>query len=525
MDVQNHISDYIFHKCLNPQIIFNKSDNKEYVVPCRSCAACISNRANKLRNMLHDEFAFGPYKYPLFITLTYDKDHLPFFYRTINDDGTISPFYISNHGQIIQASLIDDDNLPNQDFSDYASIFQKCPKPVYKAFASFDVSDLQKFNKRLRIEISRQLGITSSAYRYFYVSEYGSKRFRPHYHGILWCKSEEVRDFVLQRLDSSYLPEYLKLSHGILSPWKMGITDCQVPKHDEGTSSYISSYISCLDFSQNFKAKGFRPFYICSKSPYIGSNPHELAKLETVVKNSSQSKNRPSALYDQVSVDGQSPSYRLYSSSSRYSIFPKCDGFSTLSRTERNCIYQVLFDLERQKQDINVSSFVSYVRDNYGRLRSSVRYLINGVEYSSNDVHCMKVCFRICKKYNITPFRYVEILTDFYTSHYSYLLGIQCQQYSDSFDVYNSNIYLFDSDRILLRNVLDDVYRYDSLSQSNRLLLSYIFPKKSIYSLKKSLPKVSNNKFRQAYEKETLSKLRVKHHTRYCNEFNCSTSW
>lgn len=57
-------------------------------------------------------------------------------------------------------------------------------------------SDIQKFLKRLR-NAPRDFGVAPSEFRYFIVSEYGKKRHRPHYHGILfgldlfdakWCR-------------------------------------------------------------------------------------------------------------------------------------------------------------------------------------------------------------------------------------------------------------------------------------------------------------------------------------------------
>jgi hypothetical protein len=48
---------------------------------------------------------------------------------------------------------------------------------------TLDKSDVQKYNKRLRKN--------SPNLRYFFVGEYGSKRYRPHYHGIVFNARKE----------------------------------------------------------------------------------------------------------------------------------------------------------------------------------------------------------------------------------------------------------------------------------------------------------------------------------------------
>ena len=520
MQVQETSFDGIFHKCFHPSILLNKYDGKEYAVPCRHCLGCLSSRSDKLRNMLRNEFTFGTHRYPVFVTFSYSPANLPMFYRTVDEDGCISPFYISDFGQIVPAKLIDETTLPDQSFRDFSTHVSYHNKYVLSAFASFNVADLQKCIKRLRITISRRLGVKKDAFRYFFISEYGSRRFRPHYHGILWCKTQEVQKFILSQFDTSKYSDAQRNELGLRSLWRLGRTDATVPREDESVNSYLSSYISSLSSSTNFSVKGFRPFYICSKAPYIGANPHEVTSLENTLSSSVRYFSRPSSVFDKKSPDGQTVTNILYSKSSIYSVFPKCDEFSRLSRASRVEKYSTLY----RRSDYEVAYFQDYVLNPVSRTFILQRYgVIDGHRYSVNDIHAMKRCAFYCDKYNISPLRYVEILTDFYTSFYSQLLGLQCATYSQAAALMHSNWYVLDSDLVLSKNLLESASRggYDA---SQRAILGSLFGTR--IPLPSQIEKhFNNNTFQKNYVEKIQQKVasHVKH--RYVNEYYGITSW
>lgn len=513
-------SDNVFYRCFNPSIIKNKYDGKEYAVSCRYCLGCLSQRSLRLRNMLINEFLHGTYKFPLFVTFTYSEDNLPMFYRTVNNDGTISPFYISDFGQLIPAKFIDETTLPNQCFRDFKHLIANHPKHVYSAFASFNVSHLQKCFKRLRITLSRKLGIKSDAFRYFFVSEYGERRFRPHYHGFFWCKSKQVQEFLLSQFDSSCYSDNQRNLLGLRSLWSLGRTDASIPRENESVNSYISGYISCLSHSVNFTIKGFRPFYICSKAPYIGSNPIEVSHLESILSASAKYLCRPSAVFDKKASDGQTVTTILYSKSSLYSVFPKCDEFSRLSRSARVEKYSTLYG----RSNYEIAWYQDFVKLPDSRSWSLQRFgVIDGVSYSVNDIHCMRRCAYYCDKLHITPFRYVEILTDFYTSFHSELLRNQCQAYSEIAARTLNNWYIFDSDLVLTRSLLDSDGR-GGYSAAHRAVLGSLFG--SVLPLPSQIQShIDNNPFTKFYVEKITKQVtsRVKH--RYINEYNGSTAW
>lgn len=108
--------------------LFPKNINGR-LVSCGTCPECIKRRVNDYKQRAYAEFNSS--ECALFFTLTYDNEHLP----------------ISEHG---------------------------ISYPRYK--------DIQAFFKRFRHHVP------TSSFRYMVVSEFGTDKFRPHWHGILFFK-------------------------------------------------------------------------------------------------------------------------------------------------------------------------------------------------------------------------------------------------------------------------------------------------------------------------------------------------
>lgn len=108
------------------------SNEPKIPVPCGKCPPCQARRTSNwtFRLQKEDEISLSS----LFVTLTYDTDHVP----------------ISERG-----------------------------------FMTLDKSDVQKFFKRLRKQQIERTG-NRLRIRYYLAGEYGSKTFRPHYHLILF---------------------------------------------------------------------------------------------------------------------------------------------------------------------------------------------------------------------------------------------------------------------------------------------------------------------------------------------------
>lgn len=119
-----------------------------------------------------------------------------------------------------------------------------------------DFSDIQKMFKRLRKQ--------GYKFRFSYVSEYGSKRHRPHYHGIFALdkslgdpRSLEVKFSRLFRKEwrrnygNSFSPDYRPLFTPVLKNCRCTTFDFHyiepIRGHDNDVSFYVSKYITKYD--------------------------------------------------------------------------------------------------------------------------------------------------------------------------------------------------------------------------------------------------------------------------------------
>lgn len=145
--------------------------NQYLYVPCNVCPECLMSRQGSLvqraRNMALDHYIF-------FCTLTYNRESLPVYdcvYDKVNEDGS------------------------------------KIHKEYHIPYA--DISDVQKMFKRIRISKS-----IPRDWSYFFVSERGTDKGRPHFHGLI---------FIPKLIDDDKLyPAILETSLRklILSEWK-----------------------------------------------------------------------------------------------------------------------------------------------------------------------------------------------------------------------------------------------------------------------------------------------------------------
>ena len=135
-------------------------------VPCGKCYACLANNRAQWIFRLLAEYHAHPLS--LFVTLTYDNEHLPFrVSQVIEDTGE----------EII--NFISDDNR-------FGSL--SCFSPI-SAVPSVNKRDIQLFIKRLRKSLREE------KCRYFCTAEYGGKTQRPHYHIIFFFGSTDRRRY------------------------------------------------------------------------------------------------------------------------------------------------------------------------------------------------------------------------------------------------------------------------------------------------------------------------------------------
>lgn len=195
----------------------------EYVrVPCGHCVGCRIDRAKRWSDRMLLEFDtvrdYGKRK-ALFLTLTYDPEHLPLVTCT--------------------------------DKQVRGNLRQK---------------DMQDFLKRIRKKFSdRKL-------RYFYSGEYGDQTFRPHYHMIMYgCTLDDFPDAEVYSYDSK-MQSSLYVSSILDSIWKNGSVKFAPATY--GTFSYVGKYVLKKQWGDNalFYRGRTPPFCRMSLKPALGSD-------------------------------------------------------------------------------------------------------------------------------------------------------------------------------------------------------------------------------------------------------------
>lgn len=116
---------------------------------CRVCIGCRSDRACDISLRAAHEAKMV--EASCFLTLTYDREHLPVTWKAVSDEGQ--------------------------------RLALAHPHRVAPYGGSLRRRDVVLFMKRLREHLWRNFGVRVRAY---YVGEYGSRKMRPHYHLLLW---------------------------------------------------------------------------------------------------------------------------------------------------------------------------------------------------------------------------------------------------------------------------------------------------------------------------------------------------
>lgn len=192
-------------KCFHPvpvNIVIGKCEFKCVPVPCGKCEACLSRRAHEWQLRLKEEMNQASSAF--FITLTYNEENLPIKKFEYLEEST---------GEVYD-----------------------CSAPMVEP------KDVQLFLKRLRKRVYPH------KIRYYCVSEYGPKNWRPHYHMILFN-----------------LPRYLNPHRLLEKTWGKGFVT--VSKVTIGRIAYVTKYC----FANTFFPPYLQPnFTRMSLKPAIG---------------------------------------------------------------------------------------------------------------------------------------------------------------------------------------------------------------------------------------------------------------
>lgn len=250
---QEVIDKYLRSDCLKPVKVYNKYTHDVLYVPCGHCYSCLKNKSNRDTSLAMN--ISSNFKYCYFVLLSYSEGFLPRMEMTKEDDlgnGRINYTFRSvNRNMIVLGNkngnrgnniVLNDEEFEfthSMTSTDYRDIIvkshgrydfsHKCV--VYPRFEDCDnlipycnTSDCQKFLKRLRFHIKAKY---NEEIRFYAVSEYGPRSYRPHWHLLLFFNSEQVAEVISQYVSKS---------------WIYGNTNCELSRG--GSASYVASYVN-----------------------------------------------------------------------------------------------------------------------------------------------------------------------------------------------------------------------------------------------------------------------------------------
>lgn len=218
----------------NPKIDFNAKYDKAFLyVPCGKCESCKNRKRSDILvrlyfSLLHYQSVGGCAHY---ITLTYSDDNLP---------------YIVING---------------------------------RKKACFSRADIQKYLKRLRVNLQRKLNITDT--QYYVASEFGGSTHRPHYHMIFFhdnfAKSLSVNNFLCRDWKLGFT-KLGNLSNGIVTSISALQYCSKYVTKDVITDEYFQNISSTIPKSE---LRHFSPFSLYSKDlGFIGIDFADKTLLE-----------------------------------------------------------------------------------------------------------------------------------------------------------------------------------------------------------------------------------------------------
>lgn len=240
--------------CVKPKKIDITSENGDIhtvYVPCGKCLEC--QNQSRAEWVLRCIYELKVNKYPYFITLTYDDEHLPSDYL---DDVERKSIFDG-----IKVGVINDygDFLLNKE---HLSLFLKgFNKDFIRQFHRLELSNVLHYRKLLSLARNSQNYSAIQQYkcylkehvlprcRYMATGEYGTLNHRPHYHILLFSPEKlSVQD--VQNLSNNN--------------WHYGNVDVQIPDTDTAVFNYVCKHQVKEDFGSKFQSLAAPIFKKCS---------------------------------------------------------------------------------------------------------------------------------------------------------------------------------------------------------------------------------------------------------------------
>lgn len=353
--------------CKNPQRIYNKYSNEFVWVPCGKCSICKNRRSAHYTELLERERS--QHKYCFFVTLTYSDNCLPVL--STGDfceyDSRLDCEFVSSRSRdgicIPYNGLFPSDKFwKNSDDSCPDDMYSQADIDFFNSWIDFgglpivSKSDVQLFLKRLNKFIHDHVTHQFKNFRYFGVSEYGSTTFRGHYHFIFYCDNTELAN---------------RFSECVSSCWKFGISDCQLVENS--ACGYVAQYINkSADMPYVYKHKLLRPFFLCSRNPFIGTFTQCPEIDREIVDNS--------VVSTFVREKKDSPSFVNVPLQQSYQnkLFPKCPSYCTVSDNVRTQLYSISSRFPAKDLRSFITQIYDYlVSDSTGEFAEYLRFKLS----------------------------------------------------------------------------------------------------------------------------------------------------
>lgn len=257
--ITKQLMNKLVTRCQNPRTVVNKYTHEPVVVSCGVCPSCVLRRSGIQTNLLTTYSS--QFRYVYFVTLTYAPRFLPTLevsvIETCTDDiadvscvpdiNNLDPCddnrYLFGFRSVPRSASVKLKNStvkrtfkdPEVRFSypmkpkQLLSILRKIKHNIPNRIPYICNRDLDLFLKRLRSYYPYE------KLRYYAVSEYGPKSYRPHWHLLLFSNSEQFSKTILKNVSKawSYGRCDASLSRGFAAPY---------------VASYVNSFVALPSF-------------------------------------------------------------------------------------------------------------------------------------------------------------------------------------------------------------------------------------------------------------------------------------
>lgn len=389
------ISSLLF-SCEHPKKIRTR-DGRSMVVSCGKCLSCIVQKQKSKTLVCNEQEKL--YKYTHFITLTYSPKYVP----------KAEVLYLTTEPLQGRKQYVELYDVETGVFLSSCHCSHKKVKAVvsrsddgFLHYARY--SDVQKFLKRLRRKIELNKLYKNEKIKFYCVSEYGPRNFRPHFHILLYHNCPELAQ---------------DLAKIVRSSWPLGYNYTSLSKGH--CASYVASYVnSIVSLPKVLQTSSTNPKSSHSSCMALPLSEEKFAKIY---------KNEPFRLvrYVESNFNGIQSTSAPWRSFKNY-LFPKCFGYSYKSISERYRTYNVLFAVRRKYgKEKTISELSECVLS--AALSDELPMSIKNVLFRQVDesfilptfdiikqrLYQSNHFFLLCKTFDVPPLKLVSNIDSFYS--------------------------------------------------------------------------------------------------------------